>query len=225
MTNYIMCLAHFCEVHGPLIVCCTQQFPSSSYKTQLLDPTATTKSRQQTCALCQLVLPDDAANVTLLLGKTMVVLGQYPASQKRYMAVSKLALKALLYETTSDITKPMYYGDLGLGYCVFKIFKIRDASARGGERKYAMMIVANEEKEMLMQWNLISLYFNQVIELVQHRSQPEPEIKPTNMLDHERYLRRSITRPKSITEMTRDPQIFVKLHLCAVDLLRDIMVP
>lgn len=222
MTNYITCLAHFCEVHGPLIVACSQRFLPAEHQRYLLNATASSKLRQQTCPLCQLVLPDDAANVTLALDHHVVVLAQYPALQKRFLALLKLALKALSCETLSDITKPLYYGDPVLGYCIFKIFKIRDINARGGERKYAVMIVANREPDVLMHWNVISLYFSEVIDLIQHKIKGEPKAKLTNVMDHERYLRRLIIRPKGMVEMTSDPKIFVRFHLWAVEMFKDI---
>jgi hypothetical protein len=43
----------------------------------------------------------------------------------------------------------------------------------------------------------------------------------TGILD-ERYLRRAVVKPKSLLELTGDPQIFVKFHLWAVELLTDI---
>ncbi|CAN3372647.1 hypothetical protein DIURU_004860 [Diutina rugosa] len=222
MTNYITCLAHFCEVHGPSIVACSQRFSPAEHQRYLLNATASSKSRQQTCASCQLVLPDDAANVTSALDHDVVVSAQYPASQKRFSALSKLALKALSCEASSDITKPVYYGDPLSGYCMFKLFKVKDICARGGERKYALMVVANYEPDVLMHWNVISLYFSEIVELIQHKIKEDEETKPKNVIDHERYLRRQNNRPKSMVEITNDPKIFVRFHLWAVEMFKDI---
>ncbi|CAN3361358.1 protein Lst7p [Diutina catenulata] len=219
--NYIVCIAHFCEVHGPSIVICTQQETSALYHRHLIDGDSGSRAKSQTCASCQLILPHEAANATTSEGDLVYVSAQYPRNQKRYTVLTKLALKALSCETTSDITKPMFYGDAVSGYCIFKIFKIKDINARGGERKYAVMIVGENEAALLMHWNVVSLYFNEVITVIQSRLHSEAKTKLTTMMDHERYLRRSIIRPKSLIEMTGDNQIYIKLHLWAVQLLKD----
>ena len=116
MANYIVALAHFCELHGPVSIICTQQTHENVHQTSYLLPG---NSKVQTCASCKLVLPQDAINL------------------------------------------------------------ITNARRSSG---------ATEE------------------------------------IDNEKYLRRSMARPKLLVELTGDDQIFVRLHMWAREVLRDVQM-
>lgn len=78
-------------------------------------------------------------------------------------------MKSLSVETTSELSKPMFYGDAINGYCINQIFKIEDINARGGERKYSLMIVSDDEFELLNNWDILQMYLNEIIELIQKK--------------------------------------------------------
>lgn len=239
MPNYIIGLAHFCEVHGPSTILCTQSTTAADEIASLLLPLTT---KLHTCASCKLILPHSAVNLNTTIADrsgtftTTYISAQYPSYQQRYTALTKLVMKALSTESTSDITKPIFFGDVVNGYCISRIFKISDVNARGGERKYSLMTVCDDEKSLLLGWETISLYLGELISMIQ--SQVEAVLlrkiekgRPLgathsaqggSMFDNERYLRRSLTRPKSLIELTNDDQLFVKLHLWAIEVLRDI---
>lgn len=141
--------------------------------------------------------------------------------------MTKLIMKSLSVETSSDITKPMFFGGTVYGYCIHKIFKIKDPNARGSERKYSLMVISDEELDLVKNWNIVNLYLTEIISLIQKQVDLTVEnnlknpAESTGILD-ERYLRRAVVKPKSLLELTGDPQIFVKFHLWAVELLTDI---
>lgn len=243
MTNYIVCLAHFCELHGPTVIICTQITTKKFLKENLLS----SNSRLANCLSCQLILPNSSVNLTTPIennnndGKKeeekpkVSVSTHYPASSKRYSALTKLVMKSLSVETTSELSKPMFYGDAINGYCINQIFKIEDINARGGERKYSLMIVSDDEFELLNNWDILQMYLNEIIELIQKKVidwnqrnevslkfNADGSVKNGNVLDNERFLRRSLNKPRSLTELTNDDEIFVKLHLLATELLKDI---
>jgi len=236
MVNYIICLGHFCELHGPSTIICTQMTSLQDKSEHLLRDT----SKLHSCASCKLILPDDAVNlVTTVDNKdesstsAVYISTHYPSSQQRYTSLTKLIMKALSVETTTDLSKPIFYGDVVNGYCISKIFKIKDVSSRGSERKYSLMIVADSEKNLLQNWDIIATYLNEIISLIQAQVEivikdaiMKKEASNTNgaVFDNERYLRRSLIRPKSLVELTDDDQIFVKFHLWAIELLKDITI-
>lgn len=269
MTNYMVCLAHFCELHGPSVIACTQIIDERSVKENLL----LANSRLASCLSCQFILPDSTANLVTKLTKdnekkpanlhksaspiptptptstptpTDLILEKvsisthYPSSQKRYSALTKLVMKSPSVETMSDLSKPMFYGDAINGYCINQIFKVEDLNARGGERKYSLMVISDNESELLMRWEIVSIYFNVVIELIQKKVAKANQVKQSEsnnssnnfgdgdsstnkMFDNERYLRRSLIKPKSLTELTNDNEIFVRIHLCVTEMLKDIL--
>ncbi|CAH2350340.1 protein Lst7p [[Candida] railenensis] len=240
MANYMVCLAHFCELHGPSTIICTQKVAEPE-KSSLFLPA---NSMLQTCQSCKLTLPDDSVNLQSTIGGTSYVSTQYPASSQRYSSLTKLVMKTLSVETTSDISKPIFFGDVVNGYCINKIFKISDANARGGERKYSLMVVSDKEKDLLLHWDDFSIYLNEFILLIQQQAQyvtdelnPKKSKPPatssastsgnnqtsnTATFDNERYLRRSLIKPKSLIDLTNDNELFVKIHLWAIELLKDV---
>ncbi|KAG7660610.1 uncharacterized protein J8A68_005876 [[Candida] subhashii] len=237
MANYIVCLAHFCELHGPSTIVCTQVTTENKKEEYILP----SNSRVQVCSSCQLILPDeDAVNIVTKdstansnANTTRVFIStHYPLSQKRYTSLTKLVMKSLSVETTAESSKPMFYGDMIYGYCINKIFKINDLNARGSERKYSLMLISDSETDLLMNWDIITIYFNEIIDMIQQRvaTITEENIKRDTangsnlgMLGNEKYLRRSLIKPKSLVELTNDTGIFVKIHLWAVELLKDIL--
>lgn len=240
MANYMVCLAHFCELHGPSTIICTQKVAEAEKSTLFLP----TNSMLQTCQSCKLILPDDSVNLQSTIDATSYVSTQYPALLQRYSSLTKLVMKTLSVETTLDISKPIFFGDVVNGYCINKIFKISDANARGGERKYSLMVVSDKEKELLLHWDDFSIYLNEFILLIQQQAQyvtdelNPKKLKPpatsststsgsnqssnTAAFDNERYLRRSLIKPKSLIDLTNDNELFVKIHLWAIELLKDI---
>lgn len=216
----MVCLGHFCELHGPSSIMCTQLSDSKSANKLTLQ----NSNKLQTCASCKLTLPKGALNLITNTSRNIFVTTQYPAFQERYMALTKLVMKLLSVETTSDLHKPLFVGDNLNGYGLTKIFKIKDMQARGGERKYSLMIVCDEEIKILKNWNIIVSYLTKLIDSIQSKVQNVIDKKnlANTSLNNETYLRRSIARPTSLVELTGDDKLFVKLHLGAIQLIKDI---
>lgn len=213
MPNYLFCLAHFCEIHGPLTILCVQRQHGAA---------APSSSKLSLCDSCALTLPDEAANlVTNTSGDTAYVLSRYPPLQKVYTSLMKLVMKCLSVETVADTLKPLFFGDGSNGFCLSKVFSIRDAHARGGERKYALLVVCDGETPLLQRWEICATYITEVILLVQRQVEAHLEAR-ANTGDNERYLRRLKVMPRSLVELTNDRDIFVKIHLCGIELLKDI---
>lgn len=221
MPNFILCLSHFCELHGPQIIVCTQ-VTTEDKKQEYIHTSAST---QGVCSSCQLILPDNVASLVTHSDSRVFISTAYPSSQRRYAALKKLMMKSLSVETVSDIAKPMFFGDAIYGYCLNKIFKIYDINARGQERKYGLMMVCDSESDLLQNWDILTLYVCEFIDLIQqrvsHTNEKLHKLSGGSVVDNERYLRRSMARPKSLIELTGDNQIFVKFHLWAVETLKD----
>lgn len=139
-------------------------------------------------------------------------------------------MKSLSVETTAESSKPMFYGDMIYGYCINRIFKVNDINARGSERKYSLMLISDSETDLLVNWDIIVIYFNEIIDMIQQRVTnitEENNKRDSNanlgLLGNEKYLRRSLIKPKSLVELANDPEIFIKIHLWAVELLKDIL--
>ncbi|CAK9442151.1 uncharacterized protein LODBEIA_P58940 [Lodderomyces beijingensis] len=182
------------------------------------------------CASCSLILPQELINMKSSTSSKTFVTTHYPKWEKRYSAATKLVMKSLSVETNLDSSKPMFFGDAINGFCLNKVFKIYDINARGQERKYSLMVMSDDESDLLQNWDIISLYFSEFISSVQQKvAETNERIHEHNLksnksgVNNEKYLRRSMTRPKSLVELTGDDQIFVKFHLWAIELLLDVL--
>lgn len=149
---------------------------------------------------------------------------KYPASQQIYTSLMKLVMKCLSVETTADPLKPHFFGDTASGFCLAKVFSIRDVHARGGERKYALMVVSDSELAVIENWGVSAAYFAEMIAAMQnHVEKLHESTSSGGLVQNERYLRRSKNTPRLLVGLTGDEQIFLKLHLMAVELLEDMV--
>lgn len=225
MANYIIALAHFCELHGPVSIICTQQTHENVDQTSYLLPG---NSKVQTCASCKLILPQEAINLITSDSnnangpRPVCISSKYPSSQRRYTALTKVVMKSLTVEASADPRRPIMYGDSVDGYCVSRVFKVRDPSARGGERKYSFIVLCDSESHLSMNWEIVALYIGEMISHIQQMVEVRGSGRATEEIDNEKYLRRSMVRPKLLVELTGDDQIFVRLHMWARELLHDV---
>lgn len=218
-SNDVFCLAHFCEIHGPTTILCCQKLDS---------PLESSSNLLSTCDSCALQLPESATRLvtTSELNHTndKYVSTHYPVSERIYTSLKKLVMKCLSVEAVADPLKVLFFGDATYGFCLSKVFSIKDINARGGERKYAMLMVSDSESHLIRSWDTVSTYFNEMIGLIQRQVEERmEETAKNNASDNERYLRRSKNIAKSLVVLTNDAQIFVKVHLWAIELLKDML--
>lgn len=216
LPNDIFCLAHFCEIHGPTtIICCQKQDSPVEFSDSMLSA----------CDSCALQLPESATNLVTSTNESKLryVSTRYPLSQRIYTSLKKMVMKCLSVEAVADPLKLLFFGDGSNGFCLSKVFSIKDTNARGGERKYALLMVSDSETHIIRNWDTISTYFNEIIALIQRQVETRlEEMTRSNSVDNERYLRRSKNIAKSLVQLTNDSQIFVKFHLWGIELLGDI---
>lgn len=217
---FLVCLAHFCELHGPSCVICT------SVSTEIpVDPQQA--SALPSCASCTLVFPDDKSQLISessgeLDGSAsagLYVSAAAPPEPCRRL-VSKLAIASLLVETSLP-NNPTFHGNPRDGYCIHSLFKLNDTTARGQERKYALLVVCDLESHLLARWLIISIYLAQITSLISESVMAATTSGPNQILK-EPYLRRLANRPRLLTDLTNDPYFFAKLHLLHQELLNDI---
>lgn len=257
MVNFVFCMAHFCEIHGPVTVLCTQRKESE----------LSAKSSYARCESCSLVLPSGITSVatdfedlvtkevanglspqpsyakTSGLGahfkmdakmkssqqevseKVTYVSTLYPQSERIFTCLTKLVMKCLSVEAVAEPLKPIFFGDTNTGYCLSRIFSINDLHARGGERKYALMVVCDSERALLSNWEMASAFIAEIILLLQRNVETHMESTKLETGENGRYLRRAKTIPRSLVQLTGDNEIFMKLHQCGTEVLRSMQIP
>lgn len=195
---FICCLSHFCEIHGPTAIISTARHTTPPA------PVASPK-----CDSCSLSLPSDA---------TSIASPSYTSSGSYY---SPLILASLLLEHSVP-GSPTFHGNPSDGYCIHLPFSLPDTTARGQERKYALMVLSDSESDLLANWLLISTYFAHITNILHACVNKVPALAPSNTIFNEPYLRRLPNRPRLLCDLTNDPLIFAKFHLWHSELLLDI---
>ncbi|ODV98272.1 hypothetical protein PACTADRAFT_48062 [Pachysolen tannophilus NRRL Y-2460] len=207
---------------------CTQSFKADNINK--LDNNAFLSSSapsSATCLSCQLILPTSSPSNAIRTideeSHLIFISTQYPSSQSRYRALRQIVMKALSVETTHDGLNPIMFGDSTAGYSITMVFKIKDSTARGSERKYALIITAEDESELVHSWSLVVENLREFIKLIKDRItelELSKTMNNTELMDNnERFYRRSLPKSKNLTELLEDKKLFIKIHLWASNLL------
>lgn len=270
MVNFVFSVAHFCEIHGPVTVLCTQKHETGASATQTSQALCESCSFELPSGVSSLIShckesepntarsntsqPDPARFSTQLnsdqsppgVGMLTKVLSReaknkeysvpnaetliyastlYPQSERIFTCLTKLVMKCLSVEAVAEPLKPVFFGDTSTGYCLSRIYSIPDLHARGGERKYALMVISDSERALLSNWDVASTFIAEIIALLQSKVEIHMEQRKLDGMDNGRYLRRAKTIPRSLVQLTGDPEIFMKLHLCGMELLKSMHSP
>lgn len=129
-------------------------------------------------------------------------------------------MKCLSVETTYDDLKPIMFGESSLGFAILMSFKIKDNTARGSERKYAFIVLAEEENELMRNWDLIIVSLSTMIKTIKDKISHLESTQQLSDNNNERFYRRILPKPKNLIELLNDDNFFVKVHLWSSNLLK-----
>lgn len=265
--TFIITLAHFCEVHGPSMIMCTQvvssqDVPHDHYGSKI--------SAGQLCESCQLSIPSNFTKEARVTGKQnseltlrpsspqtsktslstgsenskdmeqgadtsrikliepsaiqtksmtsdcIFISTQFPTSQARYSSLRHIIMRVFTIETSSDIDKPLLFGDRNTGYSMTLLFKLYDKTARGSERKYALIVTSDKEEEIFQNYSIILVNLTEIVKKISKRAVRNDERRARmDANSNEIYLRRStnVPKPKGLAIIMDDAYFFVRLHL------------
>lgn len=179
-----LCLAHFCEIHGPTSIVVTQALANPATVNTTSGgpaPTATTgnnnKNNKNTgigdvyCDSCRLKLPYQEEDTTSLRtttkhGVTYLSM-QTPASAADKFVLKQACLQLLSSELTFNDSTPIMVSSSSSGTSsgfayMGLVFKIQDNSSRGHVRKYALIALAETDQTLMRDWTYLANYFNRI---------------------------------------------------------------
>lgn len=230
----MLCLAHFCEVHGPSSILTSQLLNPKEAKYEI--PAVSTVNQHKTCQSCQLLLPtgsQSSASSTYSLSNknssnsgpqahclktrgpnnnTTILSSQYPASQGRYSAIRQACVKALSSEHTFSDNTPMMYSDKIIGTAIILIFQLEDSASRGRVRKYALICLGEDESGLMRRWSTIAPQLESIANSIKLRAAIQLKKEAQNSLGHERYLRKRDVSSKSLITILKDDRLFIEIH-------------
>lgn len=184
-----LCLAHFCEIHGPTSIVVTQALakPATANTTSGGSaPTAITgnnnnnnKNSKNTgiddlyCDSCRFKLPyqdEDTASLRTRTKHGVTYFSmQTPASAADKLVLKQACLQLLSSELTFNESTPIMVSSSssssstsnGFAYMGL-VFKIQDNSSRGHVRKYALIALAETDQTLMRDWTYLANYFNRI---------------------------------------------------------------
>lgn len=138
-------------------------------------------SRKSSCVTCSTVLPlefsvpdvqprlytNSSTNPDVLYMSS-----QHPHTQQRYSTLKRLMVRCLsceystLSEASDSMSNPLFFGDQDNGYVISQSFSLRDPSARGGLRRYAIIATCPNQLDLILRYSFISEKFLHIVQFL-----------------------------------------------------------
>lgn len=214
----MLCFGHFCEIHGPTSILCTQSIPSKVFKNELPNINSN-NNNSNACQSCQLMLPknpDTNKSPTYLRtvkNNNYYISTKYPSSQNRFLAVRQACLHSLSSEHLFNDSTPMMYSDSKIGTAIILVFNVEDNSSRGHIRKYCIICLGENEIKLAYSWDTIVPQLKELAKSIKLRAS-KVNNNDQEYLNNERFLRiRDVKQTtKSLTTILKDDKIFIEIH-------------
>lgn len=153
---------------------------------------------------------------------------QFPTYTERYSSLRQTIVRVFTAETNADLSKPIMFGNSKHGYSIALSFSLLDKTARGSERKYSIIVTSNWEKDIINNYTFILTNLNQVVGNILKKAkmvQKQLNLSTDELHNNDTYLRRSAGLPKakSMVEILKDENFFLKIHMWAAFMLDTLM--
>ncbi|QSL65921.1 hypothetical protein MERGE_003058 [Pneumocystis wakefieldiae] len=236
----ILSLAHFCEIHGPTAIFCTQAI-SSHHEPSFVDFMAENMNgnspegvllREETCASCQFSVPTDLTvhkNGFPILKtqssnhKVLYISTRRPMLVHENSALKHACVRSLSCELLPGKTGPILFGDATFGYTIAYVFRLADPYARGLKRWYSLICLLQNQANLSRAWKFIIEKF----EILVHRLDTKSKMAlvsvdgrntQKNCIDVRKspkgFLRKydGSSMPQSLAKLVDMQDIFVQIH-------------
>ncbi|KAK3759608.1 hypothetical protein RRG08_016346 [Elysia crispata] len=194
--NAIISLCHFCELHGPKILYCTQPFrpqeplkppgnedveadlahklksssfavPSSGTESALIPSfSSSVKDRCDGCKSVQMGFVSHDEEA-----KVSYVSTQQPYNPEVFTRIRQACIRSLSSEVCPGREGPIFFGDTQCGHVLSYTFYIPDTQARGMHRWYSILVVMMDKIYLLNSWPFLVPHLQIVIQSLQKKAQ------------------------------------------------------
>lgn len=240
MTDIVSAVfCHFCEIHGPSVIFCTDVLPldvipaaASSESTTSRSCDGCTFDSQQACGF---TTTDQKANIRFISSATS-------SSVYGDRVIQQSCIRSLSCEVYPEGREGViYFGDQQRGHVLSYCFVLKDSQARGFQRTYSLLLISKQQNVILVHWNRYVAAMQQVVDRLKQKASAiyDREVSPI-CSQETRALRldsavqvagrgrnslntqRSESRARSLKDLTGDETIFALIHLDVAMMLRDL---
>ncbi|XP_033983936.1 folliculin isoform X1 [Trematomus bernacchii] len=192
--NALVALCHFCELHGPRTLFCTEALhppsPSPSSLAGAAGPgdrdrdgdregegltmraNSSATQRGEMCEGCR-SLPASHPGFVSIDDETGIrfLSHQHPRQPQLFSVVRQACVRSLSCEVNSDVCPgregPIFFGDEQHGFVFSHTFFIKDSLARGFQRWYSIVMVAMDRIYLINSWPFLLCHLRLTIQSLQ----------------------------------------------------------
>ncbi|XP_040899993.1 folliculin isoform X1 [Toxotes jaculatrix] len=192
--NALVALCHFCELHGPRTLFCTEALhpPSPSPSSQAGIPApgdrdrdgdregegltmranSSATQRGEMCEGCR-SLPASHPGFVSIDDETGIrfLSHQHPRQPQLFSVVRQACVRSLSCEVNGDVCPgregPIFFGDEQHGFVFSHTFFIKDSLARGFQRWYSIVMVAMDRIYLINSWPFLLRHLKLTIQSLQ----------------------------------------------------------
>ncbi|ESP01392.1 hypothetical protein LOTGIDRAFT_186179 [Lottia gigantea] len=197
--NAVVCFCHFCEIHGPRIVYCTQPFRPQEPKGLLESEEGETKrvKSPSVSSVCSDTVSTQtgAGTGTPSLpsmkndicegcysvkkgfvsydegGQVSYVSTQHPNNPQVFSRIRQACIRSLSCEVCPGREGPIFFGDDQYGHVLSYTFYIKDSKARGLRRSYSIIVVMMDKIYLLNSWPFLVPNLQTVVNNLQKKAE------------------------------------------------------
>lgn len=211
--NAVIALSHFCEVHGPSPIFCTQTLRDIKVD----DIEVENESGESQCPGCTSldrtigIVSEDQTSKAYFLSTQKAVIGDVE------LLVKQAAVRSLSCEVTSDSKNGnvVFFGDASSGYVLSMTFQLHDSQARGLFRLFAFNVLMKDKAFLLSSQPFLVEHTNKLIDELKKYSRDvnaNEEAKQSERAARLTSGEASRKPPRSLIELTANEHIFAIIH-------------
>ncbi|CAF4221748.1 unnamed protein product [Rotaria sp. Silwood2] len=239
--NASCALQHFCDIHGPQILLCTEartyvqdsndnddEDLKTFYSQYIKSENPQGKVECKSCTLSSdnvLVSSIDSLNHMLYISSSST------PNQELFKDVRNACVRSLNVEKSVEVDAPILFGDDENGYCLSLAFSCKDFHARGSQRLYSLCYLCNDKYHLLSLMKLVSDCLRQAVHWLQYDAnetyEQEGRIKVNTNLNGISTIATYIFRPpptvpsqRMLSDIVHDSKLTFRIHALFVWLLR-----
>ncbi|CAF3424184.1 unnamed protein product [Rotaria sp. Silwood1] len=237
--NASCALQHFCDIHGPQILLCTEERTYihdlndndneglKAFYAQYIKPEHAQEKVE--CKSCTLSSDGILVSTVDLLTHMLYISSPSTPNQELFKNIRNACVRSLNIEKSTDNDHPVLFGDDENGYCLSLTFSCKDFHARGSQRLYSLCYLCNDKYHLISLMRLISECMRQVVYWLQYDAnktyEEEGRIKVNTNLNETTatYIYRPPPRAPSLrmlSDIVHDSQIIYRIHALFVWILR-----
>ncbi|XP_057690424.1 folliculin [Corythoichthys intestinalis] len=186
--NALVALCHFCELHGPRTLFCTEALhlpsPSPSSQTGVavsgdrdvdrdgegltMRANSSASQRGEMCEGCR-SLPASHPGFMSIDDETGIrfLSHQHPREPQLFSVVRQACVRSLSCEVCPGREGPIFFGDEQHGFVFSHTFFIKDSLARGFQRWYSIVMVAMDRIYLINSWPFLLRHLSLTIQSLQ----------------------------------------------------------